>query len=204
MMPTITSPLAIRGSHACFCSSVPPATSARVRISGRVTSEPPMPSEPARQLLGRDDHADVVGLAAGREPVVLLGHREAEPAELGEAGDDVLGHVGVRAVHVLGDGPDLVLGEAAERLGDELEVVGEVRRAGAVLHALVGERFEERGRPVLGDERHRAGEGVARRRPTPARGRAARVATSCDRVGDVRAGEHRLDLAVLAVRAHDA
>ena len=56
----------------------------------------------ARQLLGRDDHAHVVGLAAGREPAVLLGHREAEPAELGEPGDDLLGHVGVGAVHVLG------------------------------------------------------------------------------------------------------
>ena len=46
MIPTMSSPLAMRGSHVCFCSSVPPATSARVRISGRVTSEPPMPSEP--------------------------------------------------------------------------------------------------------------------------------------------------------------
>ena len=50
-------------------------------------------------------------------------------------------------------GPDLVLGEAAERVGDELEVVGEVRRPGAVLRALVGERFEERGIAVRGDER---------------------------------------------------
>ncbi len=42
----ITSALASLGSHSCFCSSVPPFTSARVRISGRVISEPPMPSEP--------------------------------------------------------------------------------------------------------------------------------------------------------------
>ena len=107
---------------------------------------------PARQLLGRDDHADVVGLAAGREPVVLLGHRQPEAADLGQAGDDVLGDVGVRAVHVLGDGADLVVGEAPERLGDELEVGAEVRRPGAVLRALVGERLEEAGRAVRGDE----------------------------------------------------
>ena len=31
---------------ACFCSSVPPVTRARLRISGRVMSEPPTPSEP--------------------------------------------------------------------------------------------------------------------------------------------------------------
>ena len=42
----ITSAVARRGSHCCFCSSVPPLTSARVRISGRVMSEPPTPSEP--------------------------------------------------------------------------------------------------------------------------------------------------------------
>ncbi len=107
---------------------------------------------PARQLLGRDDHADVVGLAAGREAVVLLRHREPEAADLGQAGDDVLGHVGVRAVHVLGDGADLVVGEAPERVGDELEVGAEMGRAGAVLRALVGERFEELGRAVRGDE----------------------------------------------------
>ena len=40
---TITSALASRGSHSSFCSSVPPLTSARVRISGLVISEPPMP-----------------------------------------------------------------------------------------------------------------------------------------------------------------
>ena len=42
----ITSAVASFGSQARFCSSVPPFTSARVRISGRVMSEPPMPSEP--------------------------------------------------------------------------------------------------------------------------------------------------------------
>ena len=38
--PTITSPDAIRGSQWRFCSSVPPWSSAFVRISGRVMSEP--------------------------------------------------------------------------------------------------------------------------------------------------------------------
>ena len=42
----ITSAVASFGSHSCFCSSVPPFTRARVRISGRVISEPPAPSEP--------------------------------------------------------------------------------------------------------------------------------------------------------------
>ncbi len=42
----ITSAVASLGSQCCFCSSVPPLTSARVRISGRVMSEPPTPSEP--------------------------------------------------------------------------------------------------------------------------------------------------------------
>ena len=42
----ITSPLASLGSHSCFCASVAPCNSARTRISGRVTSEPPTPSEP--------------------------------------------------------------------------------------------------------------------------------------------------------------
>jgi hypothetical protein len=42
----MTSPEASLGSHTCFCSSVPPANSARLRISGRVISEPPAPREP--------------------------------------------------------------------------------------------------------------------------------------------------------------
>ena len=39
----ITSAVASLGSQCSFCSSVPPLTRARVRISGRVISEPPMP-----------------------------------------------------------------------------------------------------------------------------------------------------------------
>ena len=133
----------------------------------------------ARQLFGRDDHPDVVGLAAGREPVVLLGYREAEAADLGEAADDVLGDVAVRSVDVLGDGPDLVVGEAAEGLGHELEVVGEMRRTGSVLDALVGERLEERRVAVRGDElvgrRQRRGIDAPRSR------RARRAGSRCRR-----------------------
>ena len=40
---TITSALASWGSQCCFCASVPPLTRARVRISGRVINDPPMP-----------------------------------------------------------------------------------------------------------------------------------------------------------------
>ena len=42
---TIVSPAAIFGSHACFCASVPPASSALVRISGRVIRLPAAASE---------------------------------------------------------------------------------------------------------------------------------------------------------------
>ena len=41
----MTSAVASLGSQVCFCSSVPPASRARARISGRVISEPPAPSE---------------------------------------------------------------------------------------------------------------------------------------------------------------
>jgi hypothetical protein len=88
---------------------------------------------PPGQLLGGDDHAEVVVLAAGGEPAVLLRHRQAEPADLGQAGDDVFGDVGVFAVDVLGHRPHLLLGETVERLTDELEVVGQVGGAGSLL-----------------------------------------------------------------------
>ena len=47
------------------------------------------------QLLGGDHHAHVVALAARREPAVLLGDREPEAAELGQALDDLFGDVAV-------------------------------------------------------------------------------------------------------------
>ena len=111
-----------------------------------------------REFLGRDDHAEVVGLAAGREPAVLLRDGEAEPAELGETGDEILGDVGIGAVDVLSDGTDLVRGEAVECLGGELEVVGEVARSGPRTVEGGGDGLEELGRAVLFDERPRVGE----------------------------------------------
>ena len=42
----MTSVVASLGSQYSFCSCVPPFSTARVMISGRVMSEPPMPSEP--------------------------------------------------------------------------------------------------------------------------------------------------------------
>ena len=42
---TIVSPVAIVGNHCSFWASVPPRSRARVRISGRVMSEPPAPSD---------------------------------------------------------------------------------------------------------------------------------------------------------------
>jgi hypothetical protein len=84
-------------------------------------------------------------LAARREAVVLLRHREAERAELAQPGDEVLGHVAVGAVYVLGYGPDAVVGEAAERLGDQLEIVREVARTGAMNGGLVAQCAEKGG-----------------------------------------------------------
>ncbi len=75
------------------------------------------------QLLGGDDHPHVVALAARGEAAVLLWHRQPEAAQLGQTLDHLLGDVGVLAVHVLRVRPHLVLGEAVERLADELEVL---------------------------------------------------------------------------------
>ena len=85
----------------------------------------------ARELLGGDDHTEVVALAARGEPAVLLRHRKAEPAHLGEASDDVLGDVCVGAVDVLGHRPHLVFGEASKGVLHHLEVGVEV--AGTLL-----------------------------------------------------------------------
>ena len=105
-------------------------------------------------------------------------------------------------MHVLGRGADLVVGETAEGVRDELEVVVEVGRPGAVLGALVRERFEEGGRPVLGDEVVRGREvgGVDAPQHLPADEPRGDVG---DRVGDESTRQHRLDLAVLGVAAHD-
>ena len=81
------------------------------------------------QLLGGDDHAHVVALPAGGEAVVGLGDGQPEATQFGQAGDDLLGDVAVGAVDVFGVGAHLLLGEAVERLADQLEVTPEVARA---------------------------------------------------------------------------
>ena len=145
------------------------------------------------QLLGGDDHADVLALAALGVAVVLDRHREAEAAELGEAADELLGDVGVLAVDVLGDRGDLVLGEAAEGVLHHLEVAVEVAGAGGV-----GERGQELRGPVGGDELTGAVEHARLDAPL---GLAAEQLGHelADGVGDVGAGDLALDLALGAV-----
>ena len=110
----------------------------------------------------------------------------------------LLGDVGVGAVHVLGDRADLVLGEAVEGLGRELEVVGEVAGPGAGAVERAADRLEELGGAVRLDERERRRE-RARRVDAPHRLAAEELGAEVgDRVGDERAREQRLDLAVLA------
>ena len=152
----------------------------------------------AAQLLGGDDHADVLGLAAAAVAAVLLGDRQAEGAHLGEAADDVLGDVVVVAVDVLGDRLELLVGEAAEGVLHQLEVVVEV--AGALLP---GERGEERRVAVGGAEGAGAVEGAGLDAP---RGLAAEELAGqlADGVGDEGAGDLRLELAVGAVVEHRA
>ena len=105
------SPAAIRGSQLFFCSSLPPWSSALVRISGRVISEPAAASE-ARES------SSVVRIMArlpSSEPPIGLGHREAEVAELGHLRDEGLRNQRVAAVDPLGLRRHLALGELAHR-----------------------------------------------------------------------------------------
>ena len=169
------SPVARRGSQACFWASVPPVSSARARISGRVMSEPPAPSEPRGQLLGGDDHAEVVGPAAGGVAAVGLADRQAEGAHLAQPRDDVLGDVVVGAVDVLGPGGDAVLGEAAEGVLHHLEVGVEVAGAG-----VVGQVGQELRIAVAAHEVP----GAVERRP----GRPPQPVPSEDAAGHVRSG----------------
>ncbi len=122
----------------------------------------------AAQLLGGDDHAHVVALAARGEAAVLLGHRQPEAAHLGQTGDHVLGDVGVRAVDVLGDG--LASLSSANRRNvspHELEVGVEVARS-----LLAGEVGEEVGVAIRGEERTGWVERAGLDAPTALRGRA--------------------------------
>lgn len=89
-------------------------------------SEPPIPSDPAGELLGCDNHPEVVLLAACRETAIGLGDRQSEAADLCEPCDDRFGYIIVGAMYVFCDGTDLVVGETSERCADEIEVIGEM------------------------------------------------------------------------------
>ena len=146
-----------------------------------------------RQLLGGGDHGDVLRVAALAVAAVLGGHAEAERADLGEAGDDLLGHVAVGAVDVLGVRCDHVGGERRERVGHHLHVVVEMSGSG-----LVGERREELGCPELRDECVGVGERIALDAPgvLAAEDLAGQVV---EHVGSERARDLRFDLALRAV-----
>ena len=122
------------------------------------------------QLLGGDHHAQVVGVALGGEPAVLLGDRHAEAAHLGHALDDLLGDVGVGPVDVLGPGTDLLGGEPVEGVAHQLEVGVEV-----ALALGLGQRGQE-GRVAVGGD-----EGLGRRHPVGGHAPLGRRGRRCGR-----------------------
>ena len=81
----------------------------------------------AGEFLGGDDHAEVVVDATLGEAAVLDRRGETEDPEFGESLDELLGYVGVGAVHVFGSQGDLLVGESAEGFRGELHVLVEVR-----------------------------------------------------------------------------
>ena len=85
-----------------------------------------------RQLLCRDNHAQVFGLPTRGEPAVLLRNGQPEGPKLGETVNDLVRDVSVRAVHLLRDGSHAVFGKAPERVLYQLEVTVEMARAGLV------------------------------------------------------------------------
>ena len=80
----------------------------------------------AGEFLGGNDHAEVVVDATLGEAAVLDRRGETEDSELRESLDELLGHVGVGAVHVLGPRGDLLVGEPTEGVGGELHVLVKV------------------------------------------------------------------------------
>ncbi len=145
------------------------------------------------QLLGGDDHAEVLAVAALVVAAVLGRHRQPEGADLGEAADDVLRDVAVAAVDVLRLGGDDVVGEGAERVLHQLHVVVEV--AGA---RRLGQRREVVGIAVRLEERM----SVAQRRRVHAPHLLAAGQPGdqvVDHVGREGAGDRRLGVALGAV-----
>ena len=187
------SPLASLGSHSCFCRSVPPMTSARVRISGRVISEPPAPSEPRESSSVATTMARYSPSPPSENPPYSIGDGEAERTELRQPGDDVLGDVGVGSVDVLGDGADPFVGEAAERVLNHLEVGVEVART-----LLPGQGGEGRGRTPGGGRGQGPGERAGRRAEVVLASEHA-DGHVVDGVGDEGARDAALDVASGAV-----
>ena len=151
------------------------------------------PERAPRELLGGHHHAQVVGLAPGREPAVLLRDGHAEATHLGHARDDLLGDVGVGPVDVLGPGSDLLLGETVEGLPNQLEVGVEVAIARSF-----GQRGQEGGIPEGGHEGLGRGHPVGGRAPLggPPDGAAGQVGHG---VGGEGASQPGLGVAVGAV-----
>ena len=144
-----------------------------------------------RQFLGRHDHAEVLRLAAGGEAAELLGHRETEATEFGEARDHRLGDVGVGPVDVFGVRADLFEGESVEGVGDHREVLTEVARPGAL-----GEAGDELGIAVGRRRMPRTAGTSRRRRPTVRSRPRTRVARSLRAMREERRHELGLDVAL--------
>ena len=77
--------MASLGSQRCFCSSVPAVDQGPGQDLGPGDERAADAERAPAQLLGGHHHAHVVALAAGGEAAVLLGDRQPEAAELGQA-----------------------------------------------------------------------------------------------------------------------
>ena len=129
-----------------------------------------MPERPPGQLLGGDDHPQVL---RSRRPVAKppysSGTERPKPPSSREPAMIDSGMSAFVAVHVLGVGADLLGGEAVERVGHHREVLVEVAGTGRL-----GEGGEEGGVAVGGDERGERARTSRRRRPRAPRGRGPR------------------------------
>ena len=81
------------------------------------------------EFFGCNHHGDVLVVATFAETTVFCGDAQAECPEFCESGDDLFGHITIRAVHMLGVRGDDVLSKSAERVAHHVHVVGEVKWA---------------------------------------------------------------------------